>query len=517
MYSILIVDDEIITRRGLVNHVHWEQLNIKEIHTASGAREALQFIENNPVDIVLSDVRMPGMNGIDMCSEIKKIAPECQIVFLSGYSDKEYLKSAIELEAVSYVEKPISIPEVEAAIEKAIEKIRIGREKEENIYKVVEENKNYLLAGFIQKLINGKLSVIEVKKNMELLELEWSTKNRFNIAIFKSGATEKDLEAVSNKISKAMEKIEHISYIKESKYIVFLFAYTENEKGKMNDAYREVSAFAKYDEQIRLSGSFGCTVSNILHIKKSYESAAVLMQQLFFYGYGKINNYMGETGNDDKVEIAEEQIKEFEDAVSMFDSEKAGRVLEILYEKSIENPNVLVSHVKGLYFRFINIVLKAADQSKAETERTSDTEMIAFIWEKLNNLENVWECHEYLNDELNEYFENTRDLANNSKIIIEIMEYVKNNYMNPELCLNKIAENVYITPNYMNTLFKRKFGKTVGQYITDVRIQKAKELVKDRKIKLSEVAEKVGYNDAGYFTKVFRKNVGISPKDYRER
>lgn len=517
MYRILIVDDEAITRKGLSNHVHWDKLNIEEIHTASGAREALTYMENNHVDIVLSDVRMPGMNGIEMCGEIKKIAPDCQVIFLSGYSDKEYLKGAIALEAVSYVEKPISIPEVETAIKKAIAKVESNREKNQSVLKVVEENRNYLVAGFLQKLMNGKLDITEVKKNMELLELDWTKNNRFNIAIFKAGVELIELEAVGEKISKVTAAVEHIFYIKESKYIVFLFAYTEREKEKMNFVYSEVANLAKNDEQIKLSGSFGCTVSNIMNIQKSYASAVVLMQQLFFYGYGKINHYMSETSKDDTVSVNEEAISDFMEAIDHFDSASAEQLAMDLYEKAKENPNVLVSHVKGLYFRFIDIVLKAAEHSKSEAERVGDTERIAFIWEKLNTLENVSECNKYLTEEIKEYFEHTKDLASNSKIVIEIMEYVKKNYMNSALCLNEIAENVYITPNYMNSLFKKKFGKTVGQYITDVRIQMAKELIMDRKIKLSDVAEMVGYNDAGYFTKVFRKNVGISPKDYRER
>ncbi|MBR3645860.1 MAG: response regulator, partial [Lachnospiraceae bacterium] len=159
MFNVLIVDDESITRNGLVNHIQWDKFDIESISTSASGVDGINFIKNNKVDLVISDVRMPGMTGIEMCSEIKKIAPECQIIFLSGYSDKEYLMGAIELEAVSYVEKPINISEVEMAIEKAINKISTSENRKKEIDSVIEESRKIMSQAFLQKLIKGKLSV----------------------------------------------------------------------------------------------------------------------------------------------------------------------------------------------------------------------------------------------------------------------------------------------------------------------------------------------------------------------
>lgn len=517
MYRILIVDDEVITRKGLMNHIHWERLNVTAVNVAAGAKEALHFLETNEVDIILSDVRMPGMNGIDMCTKIRKIAPDCQIIFLSGYSDKEYLKGAIELEAVSYVEKPISIPEVEAAIKKAVVRAGNTKAKKDELSRAVEESRTYIKATFLQKLIGGKLAVNDAKQYMDKLDLGWDSKNRFNIAIFKTGNQDADLEEYADKISIAAKCTAHVCYVKDSKYIVFLFAYTEDESQYMKQSYQNISELAKSDDRLKLNGSFGCTVSNILHTDSSYKSAAILMQQLFFYGYGKMNSYMKDVKRDEKIEVDEGIIEKYREAIEHYNLEQAEIAEQLLFDSVKEKNDVLVSHVKGLYFRFVQIVLQAAKNFRNDDIKISEAELVAYVWEKLNSLETLQECREYLREEMEEYFKNTSNLATNSKLIIEIMEYVKHNYMRPELCLNDIADNVYITPNYMNTLFKKKLGRTVGQYITDVRMTAAKELIMDRKIKLADIAEMVGYNDPGYFTKVFRKNVGINPKDYRDR
>ena len=101
--------------------------------------------------------------------------------------------------------------------------------------------------------------------------------------------------------------------------------------------------------------------------------------------------------------------------------------------------------------------------------------------------------------------------------MIQIISYIQSNYRETELCLENIAENVYLSPNYLSSLFKKKMGKTISQYITDVRVQHAKELLRDRSMKLYDVAIKTGYKDANYFTKIFKKAVGVTPSEYREK
>lgn len=120
MAKILIVDDEEKTRQGLADYVDWEKLGIDGVKTAGNSEEAIKLCARFVPDIILSDIRMPGMNGIELCTYIKEQIPDCEIIFLSGYADKEYLKAAIELNAVSYVEKPVDIEEIEATIRKAL-------------------------------------------------------------------------------------------------------------------------------------------------------------------------------------------------------------------------------------------------------------------------------------------------------------------------------------------------------------------------------------------------------------
>lgn len=126
--KLMIVDDESTTMNGLKRHVNWQRCGVDDLHAEGNPYAAVEVCEAFRPDIILSDIRMTGMNGIEMCTLIRQQLPDVQLVFLSGYSDKEYLKAAISLLAVEYVEKPVNIPELEAAIIKAVERVRMLKE-----------------------------------------------------------------------------------------------------------------------------------------------------------------------------------------------------------------------------------------------------------------------------------------------------------------------------------------------------------------------------------------------------
>ena len=124
MIKLILVEDERIIRNGIEKYMQWEALDIGEVRTCENAEEAFLLCEDYKPDIIISDIRMPGMNGIDFCTKIKKQLPESQIIFISGFSDKEYLKAGISLGAISYVEKPIDIEELSEAVRKAVVSVR---------------------------------------------------------------------------------------------------------------------------------------------------------------------------------------------------------------------------------------------------------------------------------------------------------------------------------------------------------------------------------------------------------
>ena len=197
--NVLIVDDEKTTRQGLLNHIDWKKFDISEIREAQDGTDALELCKTYIPDIMISDIRMPIMNGIELCTNIRELYPECKIIFLSGYSDKEYLKSAIHLGVIHYVEKPIDLSEMEEAIGKAVRLHQMDRERNQGQVSV-EVVKQQLIASLIRKSNEGK-SVREKIKQMSLL---FEDGRGMNAVVIKVAADVGNLEEMKQIMTKSL-------------------------------------------------------------------------------------------------------------------------------------------------------------------------------------------------------------------------------------------------------------------------------------------------------------------------
>ena len=515
MFSVLIVDDEVITRRGLKSHVDWEKLKIDKIYDSGNALEAIELVKKVKPDLILSDVCMPEMNGIEMCARIRDIHKDCQIVFLSGYSDKEYLKGAIQLEAVSYVEKPISIEEVEEALSRAVDKQRKNKQKNDKIRRLVTENHSMTARHLIEKMSIPHLKRELLEQDFAKLRVDWSEMQKFAVVLFKLCPGENsETGLIQREIRQEFRGISYIYSMKEYGYLVYICAFSEHSREELTELAEKIQQSMVRYGKAPYYCAVGEGVSSIETIYESYQSAVIKMQQMRFwkkarFGYAK-------NLQEEKLNFDERVFEDFSKAIKQYKEENAARAVERLYLFMQSRQAVMVSSVKGIYFRFLEVLFQKAEFS-AETSALDNSAIVGMIWEKLHEIDSLDGCQRYLEEETADYFKNVEELAQNNQTMIMIISYIQSNYMEQELCLENISENVYLSPNYLSSLFKKKMGKTISQYIADVRVQHAKELLRDRSMKLYDVAVKTGYKDANYFTKIFKKAVGVTPSEYREK
>lgn len=514
MFSVLIVDDEVITRRGLKSHVDWDKLKIDKVYDSGNALEALELVKKVKPDLILSDVCMPEMNGIEMCTRIRAIHKECQIVFLSGYSDKEYLKGAIQLEAVSYVEKPISIEEVEEALLQAVEKQRKNRQKKEKIRRLVTENYSMTAKHLIEKMSIPHVKRELLEQDFKKLQMDWESMQGFSVVLFKLGLGEKrEPEMILREIRQEFRGISHIYSVKEYGYLVFVCAFSESGTAELMELAERIQQSMMRYVQAPYYCAVGEAVDSIETIYESYQSAVIKMQQMCFWNKAKFGFAANQP--EEKLNFDEQVFAEFTQAVKQYKEEDAVRAMKRLYLFMQHQQAVMVSSIKGIYFRFVEVLFQKAEFAAEDTY--DNASIVGMIWEKLHEIDSLDGCQRYLEEETADYFKNMEQLAQNNQTMIQIISYIQSNYRDTELCLENIAENVYLSPNYLSSLFKKKMGKTISQYITDIRVQHAKELLRDRSMKLYDVAVKTGYKDANYFTKIFKKAVGVTPSEYREK
>lgn len=522
MARLLIVDDEEKTRQGLADYVNWAGLGIDEVKAAGNSEDAIKLCARFVPDIILSDIRMPGMNGIELCTYIKEQIPDCEIIFLSGYADKDYLKAAIELNAVVYVEKPVDIDEIEDAAKKAMQRIR---QKRERMTPVLEDRTETSIArqAEILSFVAGLRTETTEEKERTAIRLFPGIDLYFRVVLIQcSQAAENRLqyeERLQKMFAAAFQEINYELAFKDTRHAV-LICWSQDRAALADDceSFRvlgEKIAAWNWEKQ-RLFAAVGDFVTEQISIYQSYYTASVTLLKVFFDGYGKVKFY--QEGQTMRVEFDENLYDLFSACVDRRDSEEAIRILNEVYRCFRGQNNVIPSSIKNIYFRF-GYRLEAAQRSENKNEKQNaqenrlEEQYCHYIWEKFIALDTLQEIREYLEKKT----QDTLRVPEYNPVVWKVISFIRAHYSEEELSVRWLASKAYVSPTYLSRLFKEQTGKSVGQMIVDVRMEHARELLLDTDLKLQHIAVAVGYRDASYFAKAFKKAVGIMPSEYRKR
>ncbi|AUS96060.1 hypothetical protein CDQ84_03160 [Clostridium thermosuccinogenes] len=514
MLKALVVDDEKTTRDILVNFLPWSSLGIAEVREADDGLSALKIASDFKPDMVLSDIKMPKMNGIELAENLQRRLPECRFIFLSGYSDKEYLKSAIRLKAVNYVEKPVNIEEITDALREAASECIMAREKMLFSLPLIKQKLCMMLT---EKAPAGKSTFVSTHiTEFELPECSTYISSLIWLQSAKDGI-EKNLEQIRDYIEQNINNVTHstnercLTALKDEEYIIIHFK-TDSTFNKeffislMQKLQSDIKAF-RPDIKTVLIG-IGCEVQGRDNIYNSFQKAVIAQKRCFITG--SINVY--NTDNSLPYSFNESRLND------LLENIKSGKKDEaILFIKRLRNdiqlyPNTHSEYIKKIFTDIILLFLRFAEDRNISVLTNMRTSLLQYI----NNAPTLEEIINCLSTVIDLLFQGIED-SNDKNIISKVTSYILANYHDERLTIDKIAKHIYLTPNYLSFLFKKETGKTINQYITEVRIEKAKHFLKDSSVKLNKVAKNVGYHDAKYFTKVFEKVVGIKPKHFREK
>lgn len=536
MIRLLIVDDESATRNGLLRHVDWKALGIDMIQAAGSAQEALALCGDFQPDLVLSDIRMRGMNGVEMCKVLHREFPGCRIVFISGYSDKEYLKAAIELGAVDYVEKPVKIDAVQGAVQKAVDSIReeLRRRSEDEM---VTKSAAYLKRETFFALLSppeepaapqglGHSSRPDGRDEELLYRAEEngliSRRHPFlRVCVLHTSGP------VTN-ISRFKEQLWQVSGLSENggagcglscefrdnRGLLLLLCGTRETIGDESPSVRALErACGGEIEGLRLFLALGRPVREPGQLPQSYESAREAEKTVFLRGYGQ---FSGSGREERQINLDGNLPEEFHKALTARDEAGVRAVLDRLAVVLREGEAVLSAFVQGLYFSLGQEIISEYARLYPESPEKLPERREALA-QKLGELDTLDSLNSCLMEQVHEMLENSGRDENNCHAVQQVLRLIQQNYGDRRLSIKWLAEKVYLTPTYLSWLFKRQMGKTIGEYLTSVRMEQAKELLRDQQFKLYHVAEQVGYEDAGYFGKIFKKQTGLTPSEYRER
>lgn len=512
--KVLIIDDEKLTREGIISTVNWDMIGIYEILEADDGINAVALAKLHKPNIILSDIRMPRMNGIEMYKEIYALYPSTSIIFMSGYSDKEYLKAAITLKAISYVEKPIDTKEIELALKNAVEIQNTYLKNQLSLHSLNKYNQSKLGLQLIYPSSNANHQVYIRELNSLGYQIRPTTEFTTLIITLKTNVSILP-DQFLNELYTIIEttilnySFEYILSIKNDQFIILhLFRNDRTKESKLIIICNTLSNYLKksYYHYIAV----GKTVIGIQHVYASYNIAVSLLQSSFFYDY---NSVITSSYNTMPSITSHSYIAKFTELVVHKNYEETLITSNELYELLKNNQHILPNYAKDIYYRLFTILFETAASFHIIPFQDENSSTILDFISKDNNLT---ELHNMLLSKIEQFFICLFHKKKDNVTIYAIKEFISNHYNNETLSVKDISESVYLSSSYVCTLFKNETGKTLNQYLTEYRMEKAKNLLKDSRYKITDISSKVGYSDGNYFGKTFKKLVGLSPSEYRE-
>lgn len=515
--KILIVDDEALTRQGIIDNISWATYHFDHPYEADDGMNGIHMARTYKPNIIISDIKMPRMNGIQMMREINQFLPNVSIIFMSAYSDKDYLKAAIFLKAVNYIEKPIDLKELEEAIVSSVDQQTSYQNHQFSLQRMTEYHRKNMILSLLQPLKKDILPFYY--EEFQSMGYMFNPSTYFiTITIYLKNLVLHFEDTFINNFIRLLDKtiidnsISYLYSIKNENYLILTINSNENIlEASINKLLTTLTIFISPYSLFYMS--IGNVVRGIDSIYESYSNSLFLIQSSFFYPYNHViwpNDH-----------ISTIPIKLFEDCMNAIASKNKAMSYEnaeLILEKLKDSQRILPSVVMNYYYNLYKTIMDTSHRDIVEplysTQNSNIMDFLSKGW-------NLYELHQDFNSKLDQLFtsQESSNSNNNSnmKIIHEIKDYINNNYRNELLSVKDISEHVYLSSSYVCTIFKQYTGKTLNQYLTEYRMGLAKEYLKDLKYTITDISSLVGYSDSNYFGKSFKKIVGTTPSDYREK
>ena len=531
MLKVFLAEDEFIIREGIKNNIDWQAHGYEFCGEASDGELAFPLIQKTRPDILITDIKMPFVDGLALSRLVKKELPETEIIILSGYEEFDYAKEAIQIGVARYLLKPVNGETLLQEIDSVAE-IILGKQKEKEIrekyQKEMEENSLRDQMDLFQHLVTGDCSMEELLSVAGKLDLKimapW-----YSIVLLKIQSMKHDYEEYSGSIVVVDERIaklaepEHVLIFDRAlEGRAFLFkADSEDEllayqKEYLGDVKEVLSSYVN----LRYFGGVGTPVNRLREIPASFEDAShafahrylvaescildssLLMQE----GAAEQEDFRISAVNPEQIDRT--KMQEFLrtgdlDEVVYFVDEFFGKLDGGAMKSRIFRQYItmdayfsIVDFLKGLGLQKDEIEAPDQDSSILQDEKSA-MDYIVRIMEKALVLREKKASSRY------------------EDVVSEVIHYIEDNYAQEELSLNLLASHVNFSPNHLSMIFSQQTGQTLIRYLTDYRMNRAKELLRCSSKKSSVISMEVGYKDPHYFSYLFKKTQGMTPTQYR--
>jgi|GEM_PF-1842113 len=544
MFKLLIVDDERLDREGLVRQLNWEAYRIAEVHTAQSGASAIQVLASQMPDILITDIKMPGMSGLQLAERAKAIVPDVRVVFVSGYDDFEFVKDALRLNAFEYLLKPVDTAELTDAIGRVVADIsreRQERREKDVLYYTVNESKALVRKKLLADLLCGKAGHEERQIKLATLGLALDRGEHMVLLLevddFKRrymddpNAAAFDTEALQRIVGDTTGPwLVEVVQLEAHRYAAILgfpagaqtaVAGASRETAKLPaDIVRDMAmaTIMRAGAEIGASVTIGVG-SFVAHpdaLCRSYNDSLQAIMGKVYEGKGRVLFARGGADRERSGVTVERIDRELAQSLYHFDEGRMQQALADVFNRWAEEKTDNLRLVHDYCLNILNRMQAALQDRNAGVADIFGSD--AILWDQLIRLETLADIHQWMETTIGamlDYLRNRNEMRP-SKIIEEMLQFITVRYRE-DISLKLIAETMFYSPNYLGGLFKQETGKSFSEYLTEYRIRKAAAYLEDYKLKAYEVAAQVGYRDIPTFIKNFKAVFQVTPSEYRER
>ena len=541
MLKIFLAEDEVIVRETIKRMIPWENLGFELVGEAADGEMALPLLLRQKPDLLITDIKMPFMDGLTLAKVAKKEIPGLKVVILSGYDDFNYAKQAINIGVEDYLLKPITknaLIERLTEIRSRYEHEKTQKEYYEKFHREMQAYEKNSSRDFFEALVRGSMDMMEIYRRSEKLGLD-IVAEAYNVLIFTMNCEEDfsgQREGYSEWEAESLELLEEF-FSENTSAMMFrcnIFSYGVLIKGQKETIEENTRScvseiqriFDRKEQKRQWFVAAGEPVERLSQIQKSYYSASRAFSQRYLYDENIL--YYDEMTSMEKKNVTEDDstylqkvdvnalnpailqkflsnglLEETENFVKDYFYAIGQEPLESLVFR-----NYVTLNVRFSVMSFLKEI--GCDTRTLEQEDTEDV-----LSESSKSLENAIAYAEKIISQAIALRDQNSGNKNRS-ILKTAVDFIDSHYMEEDMSLNKAANAANVSANHFSALFSQNMGQTFIEYLTNLRMNKAKEYLRCTSMRSSEIAGEIGYKDAHYFSYLFKKTQGMTPSDYRK-
>ncbi|RFU61004.1 helix-turn-helix domain-containing protein [Bacillus sp. V59.32b] len=520
MYKVVIVDDETIVSRGLSEKVDWAELNCMVCAIGNNGMEGKELVDRYQPDILMTDIKMPGMSGLELAEYINRNYPHMVSILLSGYSEFEYAREAVRHQVFDYLLKPIELHDLHACIRRAIE--QLDSSGDDDMKNKDSVNHSVVESGILLDLIvNGNKDIASLREKMSQFNINFTSGQTVVFELYKPLDSTSDESsslsqfATNNILKETFQNFNlEITLINiENKSVVIVKFDPNSEQKSAEEQLVEVTNLCQENIQLylnkKINAGIGKFFRDVDELNGSFKSAIKDLETHIFWGKNRYHTQNIKSRDSFKKVAAHLSPEHF----------------QVIYEGDLNESKIFIENFMGKirFYRDKNFALNSClDFLVGLLKVIPDWQAKQNITQAITSIPSLRTFNEY-NYEMIRIVElvcleaRQRNADLKATLLDQIKMYLNTHYHEPNISLQYIAEVFHVSTSHLSRLFKKETGVNFSEFLTKKRVERARKLLEeDHRMSILEIANRVGFLDGKYFGQVFKKYYGYTPSDYKE-